>query len=75
MALCYATEPAAVGGWDTSSPDWQERLRTGRSLVPDLPRDPVEGDYALQAFKALRKADVSSVDVICEVETRCPDPI
>ena len=45
--------------WDLSCPDWERRLRGGRSLVPELPfLDVVAADRALEVFKALRLHDV-----------------
>lgn len=44
--------------WDLSCPDWETRLREGRSLVPDLPLDLVAGDRAVRVFNKLRLADV-----------------
>lgn len=44
--------------WDLSCPDWEQRLRTGRSLVPDLPLDLVQGQRAVAAFDMLKLADV-----------------
>lgn len=49
--------------WDTSCPDWAERLLAGRPLVPDIPELQVEPyksqvAYALRVFKRLRLADV-----------------
>src|SRR5262252_575292 len=39
-------------------PDWEERLLSGRSLVPDLPLFRDEADKALRTFKRLRIPDV-----------------
>lgn len=44
--------------WDLSCPDWKERLRAGRSLVPDLPLDRRRADRAVAVFKKLRIPDV-----------------
>lgn len=44
--------------WDLSCPDWKERLRTGRSLVPNLPLNLAEADRAVAIFNKLRLADV-----------------
>lgn len=44
--------------WNLSCPDWVERLKAGRSLVPDLPLDLVHGERAVQVFNKLRLADV-----------------
>lgn len=42
---------------DLSCRDWWDRLKTGRSLVPDLPLTG-EGDRAVRIFNKLRLADV-----------------
>lgn len=44
--------------WNLSCPDWEQRLRTGRSLVPDLPLDLVQGQRAVAVFDRLKLADV-----------------
>lgn len=44
--------------WDLSCPDWEQRLRDGRSLVPDLPLDLVQGNRAVAVFDKLKLADV-----------------
>lgn len=44
--------------WDLSCPDWRDRLRTGRSLVPELPLDLVTGSNAVKVFNKLKLADV-----------------
>ncbi|MPZ31445.1 MAG: terminase large subunit [Rhodospirillales bacterium] len=44
--------------WDLSCPDWEQRLRDGRSLVPDLPLDRARADQAVGIFKKLRIPDV-----------------
>lgn len=44
--------------WDLSCTDWERRLRSGRSLVPDLPLDLVAGNRAVAVFNKLRLADV-----------------
>lgn len=44
--------------WDTSCPDWETRLLTGQSLVPDLPLFEDEAARALRIFKRLRLPDV-----------------
>jgi phage terminase large subunit-like protein len=44
--------------WNTSCPDWAERIMAGRSLVPDLPLFPNEVKHGLSAFRRLRLPDV-----------------
>lgn len=52
--------------WDLSCPDWKERLRTGRSLVPDLPLDQAEAARAVAIFNKLRLADVPGTPTMAE---------
>ena len=47
--------------WDTSCPDWEQRMRSGRSLVPDLPLDLVRGNQAVAVFDRLKLADVQGL--------------
>jgi phage terminase large subunit-like protein len=47
-----------VEDWDTSCPDWEERILDGRSLVPELPLFEGEAAKALRCFKRLRLPDV-----------------
>jgi phage terminase large subunit-like protein len=44
--------------WATACPDWPERLRAGRSLVPALPNLTRDGDRAVAIFNRLRLPDV-----------------
>ncbi|SMH30581.1 terminase large subunit [Azospirillum agricola] len=44
--------------WNLSCPDWPERLRSGRSLLPDLPLDMAQADRAVAVFNRLKLADV-----------------
>ena len=40
--------------WKTSRTDWEDRIRDGRSLIPDgLPLFPEEADDAMVMFRAL----------------------
>lgn len=43
---------------DLSCPDWEQRLRDGRPLVPDLPLDNARAARTEAVFKRLRLADV-----------------
>lgn len=52
--------------WNLSCPDWEERLRAGRSLVPDLPIDRARGDRAVAVFNKLRLADVPGTPTLAE---------
>lgn len=51
-------EALADAPWDFACPDWVQRLRERRSLVPDLPIDRAEGDRAVALFNKLRLPDV-----------------
>lgn len=44
--------------WDLSCPDWEDRIREGRSLIPDLPLNQSEADIGLAFFDELRLPDV-----------------
>ena len=44
--------------WDLSCPDWVDRLKSGRSLVPALPLNRAWGDRAVGVYNKLRLADV-----------------
>lgn len=52
--------------WDLSCPDWADRLRDGRSLVPDLPIDLARGDRAVAIFNKLRLADVPGTPTLAD---------
>lgn len=45
--------------WNFASPRWEERLREGGSLVPDLPLDAEEAARAVGIFNKLRLPDVA----------------
>lgn len=59
----HAVDP----GWNTSCPNWVERIKTGRSLVPDLPLFKDEADRALDLFKSLRVPDLPGTPTYGEV--------
>jgi phage terminase large subunit-like protein len=44
--------------WDTSCPDWEERIRDGRSLMPSLPLIESEANIGLAFFDEMRLPDV-----------------
>jgi phage terminase large subunit-like protein len=44
--------------WSFACPDWVERLRTGRSLVPELPLNAAEAARAVGIFDMLCLPDV-----------------
>ena len=44
--------------WDTSLPDWEDRIVARKSLVPDLPLNDAMAEKALRIFKRLRCPDL-----------------
>ena len=52
--------------WDLSCRDWETRLRAGRSLVPDLPLNLIEGERAVAVLNRLRLADVTGTPTFAE---------
>jgi phage terminase large subunit-like protein len=50
--------------WNLACPDWEARLRAGRSLVPDLPLIRAEADMAVRLFDALRLPDVPGLPLM-----------
>jgi phage terminase large subunit-like protein len=52
--------------WDLSCTDWRARLKSGQSLVPDLPLNRPEGDRAVAILDRLRLADVTGTPTFCE---------
>jgi phage terminase large subunit-like protein len=44
--------------WNLSCLDWQDRIKSGRSLLPDLPLIKAESDRAVSIFNRLRLPDV-----------------
>src|ERR1035437_10301066 len=51
--------------WNLSRPDWQERIRTGQSLLPDFPLlDHVAAQRAVKVFDRLRLPDVPGKPLI-----------
>lgn len=52
--------------WNLSCLDWEARLREGRTLVPDLPLDVVEGERAVAVLNRLRLADVTGTPTFAE---------
>jgi phage terminase large subunit-like protein len=61
-----AVEIGQLTAWDTSCPDWEERLLSGRTLVPELPLYRAEADRALRIFKRLRLPDVVGTPTMAE---------
>jgi phage terminase large subunit-like protein len=52
--------------WETAVPDWEDRILTGRSLVPDLPLFAAERDAALRIFDGLKIPDVIGTPTMAE---------
>jgi phage terminase large subunit-like protein len=44
--------------WSTAVPDWKDRIRNKRSLIPDLPIYDAVAEKALRIFKRLRVPDI-----------------
>ena len=61
------TEMFGPARWNLACPDWKERLRERRSLVPDLPLlNVAEGDRAVAIFNKLRLADVPGTPTMAD---------
>jgi phage terminase large subunit-like protein len=67
LAAVRADATPRVEGWNTSCPDWEERLLEGRSLVPDLPLFEAEAAKAVRVFKRLRVPDMIGTPTLGEV--------
>jgi len=55
--------------WDLSRRDWVERIRAGRSLLPDLPftqAQKTRADHAVAVFDCLKLADVPGTPTMAE---------
>lgn len=52
--------------WDFACRDWEDRLRQGKSLVPDLPLDESEAGRAISIFNKLRLPDVPGRPALAE---------
>ena len=44
--------------WNLACPDWETRIRAGRSLIPNLPLDRAKARRAVAVFNKLKLADV-----------------
>jgi phage terminase large subunit-like protein len=55
-----------MSGWDLSCPDWETRIREGRSLVPALPLYRDEADLAVRFFDQLHLPDVPNTPILAE---------
>lgn len=61
--------------WNTACPDWEERILTGRTLVPDLPLFEDEAARAVRIFNRLRIPDVIGKPTMAEAGTEWLLPI
>lgn len=52
--------------WTTACPDWRDRIREGRSLVPCAPLFPEEAASALEQFKSLKIVDAPGMPTFGE---------
>lgn len=61
--------------WTTACPDWADRLRARKSIIPP-PIFPDQAEYALGIFKQLKVVDLPQVydDAIGEYPCRSPKP-
>lgn len=57
----------AKPSWSTACPDWADRIRNGRSLIPDLPLDQAYADRALRLFKSLVCPDIEGFPTYGEI--------
>lgn len=53
--------------WDTSLPDWEDRIKECRSLIPELPLHDAMADKALRIFKRLRCPDIIGMPAYGEI--------
>lgn len=52
--------------WNFACPDWEERLASGRSLIPELPLNQKQADKAVAIFNRLRLPDVAGNPALAE---------
>ena len=52
--------------WDLSCPDWQDRIRTGKSLIPTLPLFETEAELAVKFYDNLHLPDVIGLPTMRE---------
>lgn len=53
--------------WNTACPDWEERILSGRSLIPSLPIFENEAERALRIFKRLKCPDLVGTPTYGEI--------
>ncbi|TWI29728.1 terminase large subunit [Paracoccus sulfuroxidans] len=61
------TVPIRDSAWSTAVPDWEDRIKSRRSLVPDLPLFDDVAEKALRIFKRLRVPDIIGTPTYGEV--------
>lgn len=59
-------EQSAAIDWSFACPDWEARLRSGGSLLPDLPLDAAAAAKAVGIFNMLRLPDVPDQPALAE---------
>lgn len=59
--------PADDRAWSTALPDWEDRIRKGQSLVPDLPLFERPAAKALALFRRFRMPDMAGKPRLGEV--------
>jgi phage terminase large subunit-like protein len=52
--------------WTTACPDWEERILSGRSLIPFAPLFPHEAEASLEVFRSLKLVDVAGAPTLGE---------
>jgi phage terminase large subunit-like protein len=52
--------------WSFVCPDWREKIKAGRSLIPSLPLDQARVKKAIDAFNKLRLPDVEGLPFLAE---------
>src|SRR5262245_12939589 len=58
--------PPPRESWDMSCPDWEQRMMSGKSMVPDLPLFGAQAARARRVFKRLRLPDVIGTPTLGE---------
>jgi phage terminase large subunit-like protein len=53
--------------WSTACVDWEDRIMSGRTLVPDLPLFREEADAAVRVFKRLPVPDVAGTPMLGDI--------
>lgn len=56
-----------LDGWNTSVPDWEDRLREGKSIFPDLPLFEASASKALAVFSRIHVPDMPGIPTFGDV--------